>query len=119
VEQKKGTVWLRSNTYSALQVVKPITQTTEIIVKTTLPVQGWVKDLTHVPKVGVAQSQIVVRWVTCPYNPTGAGLIERYSGILKAALNADSQSFQGWTKRVHETLWNLHERPRDGRPSAF
>ena len=32
-------------TYSALQVVEQITQTAEVIVKTTLPIQGWVKDL--------------------------------------------------------------------------
>ena len=45
--------------YSTLQVVELITQTAEIIVKTTLPVQGWVKDLTHIPKTGVAQAQTV------------------------------------------------------------
>ena len=39
-----------------------------------------------------------------PYNPTRVGLIERYNGILKAALKADSQSLQGWTKRLYETL---------------
>ena len=54
-----------------------------------------------------------------PYNPTGAGLIERYNGILTAALRTDSQSLQGWTKRLYETLWDLNERPRDGRPSAL
>ena len=54
-----------------------------------------------------------------PYNPTGAGLIERYNGILKAALKTDSQSLQGWTKRLYETLQDLNERPRDGRPSAL
>ena len=36
----------------------------EVIVKTTLPIQGWVKDLTHLPKMGVAQGQTVARWVT-------------------------------------------------------
>ena len=45
--------------YSPLQVVEPITQTAEVIVKTTLPIQGWVKDLTHLPKTGVAQAQTV------------------------------------------------------------
>ena len=45
--------------YFALQAVEPVTQTTEIIVKTTLPIQGWVKDLTHLPKMGVAQEQMV------------------------------------------------------------
>ena len=54
-----------------------------------------------------------------PYNPTGAGLIERYNGILTAALRTDSQSLQGWTKRLYETLRDLNERPRDGRPSAL
>ena len=38
--------------YSALQAIEPITQTAEVIVKTTLPIQGWVKDLTHLPKTG-------------------------------------------------------------------
>ena len=38
--------------YSALQAVEPITQMAEVIVKTTLPIQGWVKDLTHLPKTG-------------------------------------------------------------------
>ena len=37
--------------YSALQAVE-LTQMAEIIVKTTLPIQGWVKDLTHLPKTG-------------------------------------------------------------------
>ena len=50
--------------YSALQVVELITQTAEVIIKTTLPIQGWVKDLTHLPKTGVAQAQMVTRWVT-------------------------------------------------------
>ena len=50
--------------YFALQAVEPVTQTTEIIVKTTLPIQGWVKDLTHLPKTGVAQAETVARWVT-------------------------------------------------------
>ena len=54
-----------------------------------------------------------------PYNPTGAGLIERYNGILKAALKTDSQSLQGWTKWLYETLRDLNERPWDGRPSAL
>lgn len=45
--------------------------------------------------------------------------MERYNGILKAALKADSQSLQGWTKRLYETLQDLNERPRDGRPSAL
>ena len=49
--------------YSALQVVGLITQTAEIIVKTTLLIQGWVKDLTHLPKMGMAQAQTVAQWV--------------------------------------------------------
>ena len=52
-----------------------------------------------------------------PYNPTGAGLTECYNGILKAALKTDSQSLKGWTKRLYGTLWDLNEKPRDGRPS--
>lgn len=39
-------------TYSAPQAVEPITQTAEVAVKTTAPIQGWVKDLTHTPKTG-------------------------------------------------------------------
>ena len=54
-----------------------------------------------------------------PYDPTGAGLIERYSGILKAALRTDSQSLQGLAKRLYETLRDLNGRPRDGRPCAL
>ena len=46
--------------YSSLQAVELISQTAEIIVKTTLPIQGWVKDLTHLPKMGVVQAQMVV-----------------------------------------------------------
>ena len=49
----------------------------------------------------------------------GASLIERYNGVLKAALNTDSQSLQGWTKRLYETLCDLNEMPRDSRPSAL
>ena len=41
----------------------------------------------------------------------GASLIERYNGVLKAALNTDSQSLQGWTKRLYETLRDFNERP--------
>ena len=48
----------------------------------------------------------------------GTGLIEHYNGILKAAVKTDSQSLQGWIKRLYETLWDLNESPRDGRPSA-
>jgi len=54
-----------------------------------------------------------------PCNPTGAGLIECYNGILKAALKINSQSLWGWTKRLYEILRNLNESPRDGRPSAL
>ena len=50
--------------YSTLQVVEPITQTSVVIVKTTLPIQRWVKNLTHLPKTGVAQAQTVAQWVT-------------------------------------------------------
>ena len=46
--------------YSTLQAVKPITQTSEIIIKITLPIQGWVKDLIHLPKMAVAQALTVV-----------------------------------------------------------
>jgi len=49
--------------YSTLQVVEPITQMDEVTVKTTLPIQGWVKDLTHLPMTGVVQAQTVARWV--------------------------------------------------------
>lgn len=52
-------------TYSALQVVEPITQTAEVIVKTMPPIQGWVEDLALIPKTGVVQAQMVVHWVTC------------------------------------------------------
>ena len=36
-----------------------------------------------------------------------------------AALKTESQSLQGWTKRLYENLWDLNERPRDGRSSAL
>ncbi|XP_065599365.1 uncharacterized protein LOC136052867 [Cyrtonyx montezumae] len=49
--------------YSTLQVVEPTTQTAKVIVKTALPIQGWVRDLIHLPKTGVAQAQVVARWV--------------------------------------------------------
>ena len=45
--------------YSALQVIESITQMAEIIDKATLLIQGWVKDLTHLPKMRVAQAQRV------------------------------------------------------------
>lgn len=53
------------------------------------------------------------------YIQMGTGLIKRYNRILKAALNADSQSLQGWTKRLYETLEDLNVRPSDGRPSGL
>ena len=34
------------------------------MVKTTLPIQGWVKDLTDLPKMGMDQAQTVAHWVT-------------------------------------------------------
>lgn len=37
--------------FSALWAVEPITHTAAVI-KTTLPIQGWVIDLTHIPKMG-------------------------------------------------------------------
>lgn len=42
-------------------------------------------------------------------------------GLLKSskALKTDSESLQTWTKRLHETLRYLNERPGDGRPSAL
>ena len=40
--------------YSVLQAVESTAQMAEVMVKTTLPIQGWVKDLTHLPKTGVA-----------------------------------------------------------------
>lgn len=51
-------------TYSASQAVEPLTQT--VLVDMTLPVQGWVKDLIHLPKAGVARTQTVVQWATYP-----------------------------------------------------
>jgi len=45
--------------YSALQDVKPITQTAEVIVKPTLSIQGWMKNLTHLLKTRVAQAHMV------------------------------------------------------------
>jgi len=51
--------------YSMLQAVEPIIQTSEVIVKMTLPIQGQVKDLTHLPKTGVAQAQTVAQLVAC------------------------------------------------------
>ena len=66
-----------------------------------------------------AEDNNIEWWFHLPYNPMGAGLREKYNGILKAALKADSQSLQGWTKRLYETLQDLNERPRDGRPSAL
>ena len=41
----------------------------------------------------------------------GAGLIEHYNGILKAALKTDYHYLQGWMERLYETLWDLNERP--------
>ncbi|XP_048783197.1 uncharacterized protein LOC125684800 [Lagopus muta] len=72
-----------------------------------------------VQRYSAGQKKITLWRFHLPYNPTGAGLIERYNGILKAALKTDSQSLQGWTKRLYETLQDLNERPRDGRPSAL
>lgn len=54
-----------------------------------------------------------------PYNPMGTGLTERYNSIIKAALNMDFQSLQGRTMRLYETLRDLNEMPRDGRPRAL
>lgn len=50
-------------TYSTLQAAEPITQTAEVIVKTTLLSQEWVKDLAHIAKTRVAQVQMVACWV--------------------------------------------------------
>jgi len=101
--------------YSMLQVVEPITQTSEVIVKTTLPVQGRVKDLTHFPKTGWPKHRqwhhglpVSARGVLCPYHHWKKNyrrpLNECSNGILKAALKTDSQSLRGRTKRLYETL---------------
>lgn len=44
--------------------MEPVT-TAEVVGKTTLPIQGWVKDLSRIPKAGVAQAQTVACWVSC------------------------------------------------------
>jgi len=66
-----------------------------------------------------AEENNLERLFHLPYDPTGAGRKERYSGILKAALRTDSQSLQGLAKRLYETLRDLNGRPRDGRPCAL
>jgi len=40
-------------------------RTAKVVVKTVLPIQGWVKDTSHIPKTGVAQAQTVAHWITC------------------------------------------------------
>jgi len=72
--------------YSALQAVEPITQTVEVIVKTTLQIQGWVKDLTHLPKTGVAQAQMVARWVT---------YLSQRSSLSSSSLKEEHQKILG------------------------
>lgn len=55
-------------------------------------VQKWAKDNN-------------IKWhCHLPYNPKGAGLIERYNRILKSTLRADSQPMQRWTNRLCETV---------------
>lgn len=48
---------------SSLEAVERITQTVEIVVKMTLQIQWWMKDLIHLPKTGVAQAQTVAQWL--------------------------------------------------------
>lgn len=60
-------------TYSAFQEVEPLTEMAEVRVRTTLPIQGWVKGLSHIPETGwpkhkewQVESPIWDNEVTCP-----------------------------------------------------
>lgn len=72
--------------YFVLQVVELITQTAEIVVKTTLPIQGWVKDLTHISKTGVAQVQTVAWWVA---------YLSQWSSLCSSSLKEEVQKILG------------------------
>ena len=44
--------------------------------------------------------QLGIKWkFHVPYNPTGAGMIERYNGLLKSGLKSDTNSL--WGRSVH------------------
>ena len=90
--------------YSALQVVELITQTAEVIIKTTLPIQGWVKDLTHLPKTGVAQAQMVARWVA---------YLSQRSSLSSSPLKEELQKILGpvmYHSDAPKNHWLLHQR---------
>lgn len=63
-------------TYSALQAVEP-TIAVEVAGKTTPSIQGWVKDLSCIPKTGVAHTQTEAHWVTY------LGQHSQFSSLLK------------------------------------
>ena len=46
------------------------------------------------------------------YNPTRAGMIERYNGLLKFGLKSDTSSLQGWSVLLWTVLWCLNELPQ-------
>ena len=45
-----------------------------------------------------------------PYNPTGAGMIERYNSFLKSSLKSDTNSLQGWSVYLWMVLQHLNEK---------
>ena len=59
--------------------------------------------------------QLGIKWkFHVPYNPTRAGIIERYNGLLKSGLKSDTSSLQGWSICVWTILWHLNEKPQKG-----
>ena len=61
--------------------------------------QGWVQ-------------QLGIKWkFHVPYNPTRAGMIERYNVLLKSGLKSDTNSLQGWSVHLWTVLQRLSENP--------
>ena len=59
--------------------------------------------------------QLGIKWkFHVPYNPTRAGMIERYNSSLKSGLKSDTNTLQGWSVRLWTALRHLNERPRKG-----
>ena len=59
--------------------------------------------------------QLGIKWkFYVLYNPTGAGMIERYSGLLKSGLKSGTSSLRGWSVCLWTVLQHLNEKPRKG-----
>jgi len=79
---------------------------------------GHVKSLRATESLTSLSQRYNARLFHVPYNLIGLALVNTITVFLRLP-RKHSQSLQVLTKRLYETLWDLNERSRDGRPSAL